>query len=100
MSDSHFTTTVPAPPDSDPFWGSPPHGQVKEWLQGNGIDLRIPRRDITVTGPPGDRTIQYTGFVLAADGHIQSDASGEPLTEKRAAPCLVEPPAAVTKEAA
>ncbi|KOG77893.1 hypothetical protein ACZ90_15405 [Streptomyces albus subsp. albus] len=95
------TTTVSAPSDDDPFWDSPLHDQVKDWLQANNIPLRIPRRDITVTGPPGNRTIHYAAFVLSADGHIRVDPSdrGEPLTEERTTPCLVEPPTAMTKEA-
>lgn len=95
------TTTVPAPPDDDPFWNSPLRDQVKEWLQANNISLRIPRRDITITGPPGNRTIHYAAFVLSADGHIQINPNDEdePLTEERTTPCLVEPPAAATEEA-
>ncbi|MFJ2568972.1 hypothetical protein ACIOYT_00930 [Streptomyces halstedii] len=100
MNDTSSTTTVPAPPDGDPFWNSPLHTMAKEWLQANNIHLRIPRRDITITGPPGNRTIHYTAFVLTADGHIRVDPNdtGEPLTERCTAPCLVEPPAAVTEE--
>ncbi|WP_097932529.1 MULTISPECIES: hypothetical protein [unclassified Streptomyces] len=94
-------TTVPAPPDSDPFWNSSLRDQVKEWLQANNISLRIPRRDITITGPPGNRTIHYTAFVLSGDGRIQVDPNdrGEALMEEHTAPCLVEPPVAVTEEA-
>ncbi|WP_432077843.1 hypothetical protein [Streptomyces sp. YPW6] len=95
------TTTVSAPPDDDPFWDGSLHDRVKDWLQANDIPLRIPRRDITVAGPPGNRTIHYTAFVLGADGRIlvDPDDNGEPLTEKRTTPCLIEPPAAVTQEA-
>ncbi|MFJ3141735.1 hypothetical protein ACIPJM_04690 [Streptomyces halstedii] len=101
MSDTGSTTKVPAPPDDDPFWNSPLHAMAKEWLQANSIHLRIPRRDITITGPPGNRTIHYAAFVLSADGHIRVDPNdkAEALMEKRTAPCLVEPPAAITKEA-
>ncbi|MFD3740462.1 hypothetical protein [Streptomyces sp. NPDC058629] len=100
MSDPRFTTTVVAPPDGAPFWDSPLHGQVKAWLLANNISLRIPRRDITITGPPGNRTINYTAFVFTSDGHIQVDPNDkdEALTEECTTPCLVEPPAAVTEE--
>lgn len=89
MSETSLTTTVLAPPDDAPFWDSPLH-----------IPLRIPRRDITVTGPPGNRTIHYSAFVLGADGQIlvDPDDEDEPLTEERTTPCLAEPSAAVTKE--
>ncbi|WP_127468792.1 hypothetical protein [Streptomyces sp. B27] len=100
MSETSLTATVPAPPDDDPFWDGPLHDQVKQWLQANGIPLRIPRRDITVTGPPGNRTIHYTAFVIDADGHVMVDPGdeGEALMEERTAPCLIEPPVAVTQE--
>ncbi|MGV0096947.1 hypothetical protein [Streptomyces californicus] len=100
MTGTDPTITVLAPSDDDPFWGSPLHDQVKDWLRANNIPLRIPRRDITVTGPPGNRTIHYTAFVLSADGRIRVDPNdtGEPLTERRTTPCLVEPPAAITGE--
>ncbi|MGQ4733318.1 hypothetical protein ACUN3E_37385 [Streptomyces sp. Ju416(a)] len=101
MTDTDPTITVPAPSDDDRFWDSPLHDQVKDWLRTNGIPLRIPRRDITVTGPPGNRTIHYTAFVLGTDGQVQidPDSEGEPLTKERTTPCLVEPPTAVTEEA-
>ncbi|NEB42246.1 hypothetical protein [Streptomyces sp. SID14515] len=101
MTEASLTTTVPAPPDDDPFWDSPFHDQVKDWLQANNIELRIPRRDITITGPPGNRTVRYTAFVFNADGHVRVDPDneGEPLAEERTAPCLVEPPAVITEEA-
>lgn len=100
MTDTDPTITVPAPSDDDPFWDSPLHDQVKDWLQENGIPLRIPRRNITVTGPPDNRTIHYTAFALSADGHIRvhPNDTGEPLTERCTMPCLVEPPAAITEE--
>lgn len=96
MSEISHTTKVTAPPDDDPFWGSPLRDQVKEWLQANNISLRIPRRDITITGPPGNRTIHYTAFVLSGDGRIQVDPNDkdEALMEERTTPCLVEPPTA------
>lgn len=101
MRDLSSTTTVPAPPDDAPFWNSPLHTLVKEWLQANNIELRIPRRDITITGPPGRRTIHYTAFVLSGDAHIQvaPHDKDEALMEERTAPCLVEPPTAVTEGA-
>ena len=101
MNSDPATITVPAPPDNSPFWGSPHHAQVMEWLQVNNIDHVIPRRDITITGPPGNRTIHYTAFALDADGHIQVDPHdrGEALMEERTTPCLVEPPVAVTEGA-
>lgn len=101
MSEADSTTTVPAPPGDSPFWDSLLHDQVKEWLQANNISLRIPRRDITITGPPGNRTIHYTAFVLSGDGHIQVDPNdrGEALMEEHTTPCLIEPPVAVTEEA-
>lgn len=100
MTETSPITTAPAPPDDDPFWDSPLHEQVKDWLQANGIPLRIPRRDITVTGPPGNRTIHYTAFVLGVDGHVMVDPDdeGEALMEERTAPCPIEPPVAVTQE--
>ncbi|MFE9850356.1 hypothetical protein ACFYPN_16300 [Streptomyces sp. NPDC005576] len=100
MSDP-TATTVPAPPDDSPFWDGPLHGLVRKWLRANNIEPQIPRMGITVTGPPGERTIHYRDFVRNVDGHIQVDPNGEgePLTEKRATPCLVEPPAEVTGEA-
>ncbi|MFL3869265.1 hypothetical protein LT966_21940 [Streptomyces griseobrunneus] len=100
MTETSSITTVPAPPDDAPFWDSPLHDQVKDWLQANGIPLRIPRRDITVTGPPGNRTIHYTAFALSDDGHVRIDLDdeGEALMEERTAPCLIEPPVAVTQE--
>lgn len=99
---SPTTATVHAPPDDSPFWGSPLHDQVKEWLEANNIELLIPRRDITITGPPGKRTIHYTGFVLSSDGRIQVDpkGEGEALMEERTTPCLVEPPATISTEVA
>ncbi|MGQ4338079.1 hypothetical protein ACN6LF_001875 [[Kitasatospora] papulosa] len=101
MSGPYFTTTVPAPPDDDPFWSSRLHALVMEWLQTNNINHVIPRRDITITGPPDTRTIHYTAFVLSGDGRIQIDPNnqGEALVEERTTPCLVEPPATVTEKA-
>lgn len=70
---------------------------LRDWVRANGLNPNeIPiNADMTIEDTPDGRVIRYTAYTLSSSGAKLADPvrSGEALTEERAVPLVVEPPA-------
>lgn len=71
--------------------------EIADWLRANHAepnDISIDH-DLTIEEQPdGSRVIHFRAFVRGDGGHVLTDATrkGEPVTEERTVPLVVEPP--------
>ncbi|MEI5100328.1 hypothetical protein RB200_19595 [Streptomyces sp. PmtG] len=71
--------------------------EICDWLRANDVEPDHVSADHDVTieeRPDGGRVIRYRAFLLDDSGHNLADVArgGEPLTERRTVPLVVEPP--------
>lgn len=69
---------------------------ICEWARANGLDPNeiSADDDVTIEDTPDGRVIRCRVYVLSSSGskQVAPMRSGEPLTEERTTPLVVEPP--------